>query len=591
MSLNAAVELSKNRAILFGLGFVSGLALWQLSEHWDNPALPPWLLLALLSFIGSYASVALALCGPVSVLRALGGALVLSVPFTALTSLAGRRYELATEILDQPVPISVSILVLLLATPFLIVGLQNRPVWRSYTALFETAWALTIRYLSAWVFVGLFWVLMFLSDALLSLVEVKVIDWITDEEWLVFGLTGGVLGLAMAVVFELRAAVSPFLLLRLLRLLVLPVLAVVAVFLIAIPLRGLSQLFGDFSAAATLMSVATVMITLIAVVLERDDARMRESVTISISTQYLAVLLPFVTGLAAWSIWLRVFDYGWTPDRVLAACFSAVLLGYGVLYPLAVLRRTGWEERIRRINVWLALVTIAISAALLTPLLNPDKIAASSQVQRYQDGRLSLDKFPIAQLEHDWGRAGQEALKALEDSPESQSPELIRRLQDFRSADNRWAFERGVTSEKLEGLKAELVEKLPIFPEGETLNIEDLEGLEQYDLSLWLTGCDLPVSNGRPGCVLIIDQFDLNSDRQGMLLYRNSHYALTVKTRFLTFATQGLALSKEAQVLAGQARPRLNTMAIEQIFSGEYSVGPSSLRALHVGGREITTRP
>lgn len=255
MSLNAAVELSKNRAILFGLGFVSGLALWQLSEHWDNPALPPWLLLALLSFIGSYASVALALCGPVSVLRALGGALVLSVPFTALTSLAGRRYELATEILDQPAPISVSILVLLLATPFLIVGLQNRPVWRSYTALFEAAWALTIRYLSAWVFVGLFWVLMFLSDALLSLVEVKVIDWITDEEWLVFGLTGGVLGLAMAVVFELRAAVSPFLLLRLLRLLVLPVLAVVAVFLVAIPLRGLSQLFGDFSAAATLTSL------------------------------------------------------------------------------------------------------------------------------------------------------------------------------------------------------------------------------------------------------------------------------------------------------------------------------------------------
>lgn len=591
MTLSTALQMAQRRAMLFFFGFVSGLALWQLAENWDNPALSPALYLALFSFIGSYATLALALSGPVPMRRALPGALILALLFTGLISLAGLRYDLATDALDQPILISVSLLFLLLATPFLLVGLQDRRTWRDYAALFEAAWALTIRYLSAWVFVGLFWLMMFLSNTLLELVDVEIIQWIIDIEWLVFALTGGVLGLAMAVVFELRTTVSPFLLLRLLRLLVVPVLAVVALFLAAIPLRGLSQVFGEFSAAATLMSVAMVMITLIAVVLERDDARMRDSFTISHATQALALLLPLVTGLAAWSIWLRVSDYGWTPDRVLATCVSGVLLVYGLLYALAILRRLGWSKRIRRINVALALVTIAISAALLTPLLNADRISVNSQVARYLDGRLRVEDLPLWQMQFEWGRAGQAAIATLENSSTGQSVELVERLQTLQSAKSQWAFAHGVQDDRLDTLKAELVELMPIRPKGQELQIKDLKGLQVNQLSPWLAGCRRTLPDGRPGCVMVIDEFDPATSRQGVVLYSSGDGFQSVNSKYVVLNDVDFARVKSAQTVEAERGYDLNTSAIEAILDGNYSVGPSSLKALHVDGFEITPRP
>lgn len=591
MRQSQAMQFSQRRILLFCLGAGAGLTLWQLAENWDNPSLPPALYVALLSFSGSYAILALALVGPVSVRRALVGALTLALPFTALISLAGLRYDLATDVLQQPVLVSVSLLFLLVATPFLIVWLQDRRAWRSYASLFETAWALTIRYLLAWMFVGLFWLMMFLSDALLQLVNVEIIEWITDIDWLVYALTGGVLGLAMAVIYELRTSVSPFLLLRLLRLLVVPVLAVVMLFLAAIPLRGLSQVFGDFSAAATLMSVGMVMVTLIAVVLERDDARMRDSVTISTATRVLALLLPLVTGLAAWSIWLRVSDYGWTPDRVLAACVSAVLLGYGGMYAVAVLRRQGWAERIRRANVVLALVTLAISAGLLTPLLNTDRISANSQVTRFLDGRLPLEKLPLWELKNDWGRAGKRALAALENTPEEVSPGLRQRLQDLQQADSRWALNRREQEANLLSKKASLIELLPLLPDSQSLALKDLEGLEGYQINGWLSGCRKTLADGRPGCVLVMDQFNLQPYRQGILLYRTTDSRDYVKTVLLKLVDVGEASIASAHVFNNDGQSVLESSAIEKIFAGDYSIGPSSVRALHIGPIEVMPVP
>ena len=591
MSPNSATQIGQRRSLLFCLGLVSGLAFWLLAENSDNPDLPPALFLALLSFVGSYATLALALSGPVSVTRAMVGALLLAVPFTALTFLAGQRYVVATDVLDQPILVGLSLLFLLISTPFLIVTLQNRHAWNDYAELFEAAWALTLRYLMAWIFVGLFWLMMFLSDALLSLVDLEIIEWIFDTEWLEFCLTGGVLGLAMAVVYELRTTVSPFLLLRLLRLFVVPVLAVITLFLAAIPLQGLSQVFGNLSAAVTLMSVAMVMLTLIAVVLERDDARMRPSVTIITSTRFLALLLPAVTGLAAWAIWVRVNDYGWTPDRVLAALVSAVLLSYGLLYALSVLLQQGWSSWIRRINVVLALVTIAISAAFLTPLLNAERLAANNQIARYLDGRLQLSELPVWELEHDWGQAGRAALARLENGPDGQDPDLIQRLADMRISSSKWGLDNEIRSRTDAEVEAELLDLLPVLPAGQTLAVGDLQGVARYKLKRWLSGCQRLLADGRPGCVLVMDQFTPETARSGVLLYRRGDKGRRIEIDSLIVDDTGEASSKGAVMFnAGEGTP-LKISDLEAILDGDYSVGPSSLKALHVGGIEILPQP
>ncbi len=366
MALSQEMQVARHRLVLASLGAVAALALWGLGDNWDDPGLPPPLYLALFTFVATFFSVALALAGPVSVPRALRGALLIGVPVTGLVCLAGLRHVVATDLLDQPEMLSVIVVLVFFSTPFLLVRLETPEQWRNYGALFDAAWTMTVRYFVGYVFVGVFWLVVFSSNALLELVGIDLIDRLLAADWAPFVLSGAVLGLGLAVVYELRRMISPFLILRLLRLLVPVVLAVLVVFLAAVPFRGLSGLFGELSAAATLMGTAIVAITLISTALDRDDTRAVSTRGIRVATRVLALLLPFLALLAVWAVVLRVRQYGWTPDRVLAATTAGFVLAYGVGYAGAVLRGQAWAARVRNVNVLVALAVIGLSALWLT---------------------------------------------------------------------------------------------------------------------------------------------------------------------------------------------------------------------------------
>jgi len=85
------------------------------------------------------------LAGPVNVARALKGALLIAVPVTVLVSLAGLRHVEATDLLDEPVMLSVTMVLVFCSAPFLLVWLQTPKDWRSYAALFDAAWTMTVR--------------------------------------------------------------------------------------------------------------------------------------------------------------------------------------------------------------------------------------------------------------------------------------------------------------------------------------------------------------------------------------------------------------------------------------------------------------
>jgi len=133
------LNIVRDRSLLFVLGGGAGLALWALADHVGAAGLPPALYVALFTFVAGYSAVGLALMGPVPPARALAGALLIALPLTALVSLAGLRFETATELLDDPVMLSVAGLLVLFATPFLSVWLRDRARALDYAALFNTA--------------------------------------------------------------------------------------------------------------------------------------------------------------------------------------------------------------------------------------------------------------------------------------------------------------------------------------------------------------------------------------------------------------------------------------------------------------------
>lgn len=472
-------------AAFYGLGLVIDRSLLA-----ERPAMALFVL-ALVFFIG--------LLGMAGRLRLPRAALV-AAGVAALVALllfwGSFRYTDLSEFMNSPGPVLAGMVLAFVPLPFAIAALTTG--WRHYPTLFSEAWGIVIRYAAAWLFVGLVWLVLFASDMLLRGVGLTFIRDLLEQPVVGFVLTGAMLGLAIAVVDEMADVVSPYLVLRLLRLLLPPVLLVMMIFVLALPLGGTGRLFGTLSAAATLLGMAALGATLVTAALDQTPEEATRSVLVRRSAQGMAAVMMAPAGLGAWAVWLRVAQYGWTPDRVLGAAIAALGLGYGLLYLLAVLRGAGWEARIRQANVTMALALLALSAALFTPLLNPEAISSHSQLARYETG-----KIPAAQLDlngfEQWGHAGAAAKARLAELAAQPGHEaLAARLARVNTAQE-------PVSEDTQALRAELVAILPLRPAEATATRDGvLQGLGASELRDWLQACRSRISTGQPACAMVV---------------------------------------------------------------------------------------
>ncbi|NBZ87696.1 DUF4153 domain-containing protein [Stagnihabitans tardus] len=393
------------RSLMTLIGASLGLCLYALAEWTATEALPPRLAFAALTFTLGLSLGLMVLTGPLGLrrasLRAGGLALILS----GLLSLAALRFAAPEELFSSALPTAALILLVTLPWPFLITATSPEG-WRDYPGLFRESWSIVARALLAFLFTGLLWLTLYLSDEILHLAKFEGLHWLLQSDPAPFVITGAALGLATSVVDEIAPALSPRLFLRLLRLLLPLVLAVMALFLAILPFRGLTGLFGNLSAGTTLMLLAGLAVTLVTSALDEEDA---EAAPMRGATRALAGLAVVPAGLAAWALGQRVADYGWTPDRLMAATVTAVLLAYGLAY-LAVLARRDWMARIRQVNLVLALGQVAVAILWLT-LLNPEAIASASQSARIEAGQGAPEDLERLS---DWGLAGKAARTALE---------------------------------------------------------------------------------------------------------------------------------------------------------------------------------
>jgi hypothetical protein len=389
------------------------------------------------------------------------GAAGLAVLSAALFLWASLNFNEPRAFFDTPLPISALGLMYIIGAPFASAGLAKPGGMRDYPLLFDTAWAILVRYLAGWLFVAVVWGIVFLSDALLSLVGVTVIQNLLDIEPVPFALTGLLLGLSLAIMHELRAYISPFLVLRLFRILLPAITFVVAVFLIALPLRGFSALFGGFSVAGTLMAVAIAAITLITSALDRTTDEEVQTGFMRLSVRVMAVLLIPLCVAAAWAIWLRVDAYGWTPDRLAGAVTAVLLVVYAFGYGgVAVIG--DWARGIRRINLLMAVVIFGVAALWLTPIINAESISTKSQVARFEAGLTKVEALPLWTMKNDWGKPGQAGLAKLRTLDDA---ELVAELKRLDEVDTRYEFERLVGSQNVTNeMRDTLLARLVVLP-------------------------------------------------------------------------------------------------------------------------------
>jgi hypothetical protein len=127
------------------------------------------------------------------------------------------------------------------------------------------------------------------------------------------------------------------------------------------------------------------------------------------------LLLPLAV-IALYALSLRVGDYGWTTDRIIAACCILVASCYALGYAWAAAQRSGWLDAVAPVNIGTAFVILAVLLALFSPLLDPARISVAQQVARLENGLQTAEKFDFDYLKFQGKRYGLAALERFKTS-------------------------------------------------------------------------------------------------------------------------------------------------------------------------------
>ena len=571
------------RGFLTLAGGFAGAALWVIvkvfADYWETNG---HLVLTLATFLAVWFSVLLVACGPLRILPGVLAATIVAVPAAFLQLIVALRYAAIDDLLSLGLHEIALAGIVVIGTPFVIAGLRRPGGWTDYPSLFIEAWTIVMRSTAAGVFTGIFWAVIFLSNLLLSLVGIGLIDRILDFSAAPLIISGALFGLSLAVIHEYAGSLAPHLVLRLFRLVLPPVLVVSVIFLVAVPFRGLSDLFGGGISSALVMMCMTIgALTLVTTAVDQDDGLAVAAPWMRLSARIMALLTPLMAGLAVYAVWIRVADYGWTPERLAALTAALILLLYGIAYAVAALRGAPWMALIRRSNVVLALVTLGIAVLWLTPVLNAERISARSQLARLEAGRVDIADFDFWRVGRAWGHASEDALEALKVMEGPDRAALDRQLEVLAASDNRYEYMYHPDPQQTVTL-ADVLPKVVILPEGADLPawLSSDQGMMQQ----FASSCRVLAGEGST-CVMIVGDFAALTGDEVLFVENgaNDNVMFTEGQVRLLFGDRGRA----AETFIGY----IPVDQFRALRGGDYRVEPVEIQALKTGDKTYLLVP
>ncbi|MFM6987362.1 MAG: DUF4153 domain-containing protein, partial [Arenimonas sp.] len=286
----------------------------------------------------------------------------------------------------------------------------------SYRSYFESSWKLLIQVAFAAAFTGLSWLVLVLGAALFHLIKLDFLRDMLDEPWFAIPVTTFAFAYALHIT-DVRPAIVRGIrsLLMVLLSWILPVaVPLIGGFLLALPFTGLEPLWATKQATALLLAAAAVLVGLVNAAFQDGTVAYDVAPPIRISARIAALLLLPLVSIAIYALGLRVAQYGWTVDRLVAAFCIAVASCHAVGYFWAALRSPSWLARIAPVNVAAAFFTLFLLFAIFSPVLDPARISVNSQVAHLRDGKISAAAFDYDYLRFSGKRFGQDALRDLQ---------------------------------------------------------------------------------------------------------------------------------------------------------------------------------
>ncbi|SFF92005.1 protein of unknown function [Duganella sp. CF458] len=457
-------------------------------------------------------------------------------------------------------------------------GAHDRRWVAQYATCFESAWKLAIQLLFSALFVLGIWLVMWMGAALFGLLKLDFLERLLLKPWFSVPLVCLAFSSAMHTT-DVRPAIVRGIrsLLLVLMAWILPIaVLLVGGFLASLTFTGLEVLWQTRHATAVLLASCAVLVVLVNAAFQAGDAAAGLARVVRFAARVACFLLPPLTVLGVYALGLRVADYGWTADRVIAAACLVVALFYAGGYLLAAVRRGGsWLDGLRQVNIAAAFLALAVSLAMFTPFADPARISVADQVARLARGTTPAEKFDYGFLRYHGARYGMDALQALAAHGTGPQAEAVR----TRAAD---ALNEGYEDRtaKRAPVPAAGPPNLDVWPKGAQL---PAGFLKQDWMRTWQpypppacmrgagTRCDAIVldgdGDGRPDVLVLGVE---RGDGAALLSERNGRWEV---------------IGRPSQGLAGC--PRLQ----ERLRAGQFKFSTTPLRDIEVGGQRIVLVP
>ncbi|QLR75646.1 DUF4153 domain-containing protein [Citrobacter freundii] len=309
------------------------------------------------------------------------------------------------------------LLMAMLALPWIQYSLHVSREQARYPHFYRQLWLNALTLLIVFVANGLFWLVLLLWSEMFKLVGIPFFSTLFfDTDW--FGYVAFGLITALAVVLartQSRLVTAVQKLLTFIATGLLPVVALLALmFILTLPFTGLEAISQRVSAAGLMSTLTLLLLLLMAIVREPQKEALPYPGALRYLIKCSLIVAPIYMLIAGWSLWVRIQQYGWTPERLYGVLVVVVLLVWSLGYLASILRRGRNPLELQGpVILGVSLLALGLLILLSSPVIDAWRISVNSHMGLYHSGKIKPDQVSLYMLEHS-GKPGRAALEALQ---------------------------------------------------------------------------------------------------------------------------------------------------------------------------------
>ncbi|RDT39699.1 DUF4153 domain-containing protein [Citrobacter freundii] len=309
------------------------------------------------------------------------------------------------------------LLMAMLALPWIQYSLHVSREQARYPHFYRQLWLNTLTLLIVFISNGLFWLVLLLWSEMFKLVGIPFFSTLFfDTDW--FGYVAFGLITALAVVLartQSRLVTAVQKLLTFIATGLLPLVALLALmFILTLPFTGLEAISQRVSAPGLMSTLTLLLLLLMAIVREPQKEALPYPGALRYLIKCSLIVAPIYMLIAGWSLWVRIQQYGWTPERLYGVLVVVVLLVWSFGYLASILRRGRNPLELQGpVILGVSLLALGLLVLLSSPVIDAWRISVNSHMGLYHSGKIKPDQVSLYMLDHS-GKPGRAALEALQ---------------------------------------------------------------------------------------------------------------------------------------------------------------------------------